>query len=345
MSEIKKATINDVASLAGVSIKTVSRVVNGLPNVAEATRKRVNIAIERLNFRPNLSAQRLASRRSYILALLYDNPSANYLFNIQSGVLESCNARGYDLLVHPCDHTNPDLADEVINLQHQGRCDGVVLTPPLSDVRGLISALDKKGTPFIQIAPADRQENYPWVATTDEAASFEITHHLVSLGHRRIAFIRGHPDHKAMATRENGYRRALKDAGISYSRKLVAQGQNSFESGVSAANQLLKKQDPPTAIFAANDDMAAGVISAANDMGLQVPKDLSVAGFDDTPIATQTWPALTTVRQPIREMAQSAARILIERLDSQDKPQLKEIIDARLIVRLSTGTVNAVLRQ
>ncbi len=342
MTQIRKATINDVAALAGVSIKTVSRVVNKQANVRDITRRKVNRAIEHLDYRPNLSARQLASRRSFILALLYDNPSANYLLNVQDGVLASCNARGYDLLVHPCDHKNPEIANEVISLQQQGRCDGVVLTPPLSDEPSLISALETKGTPFVPIAPAIRQDNHPWVATTDEAASYEITQHLISLGHRKIGFIRGHPDHKAMATREDGYLRALKAAGIQASEKYIIQGYNSFESGVSAAKKLLGKDDSPSAVFAANDDMAAGVVSVANNLGIRIPAALSVAGFDDTPIATQTWPSLTTIRQPIREMAESAARILIDRLDATHQPQLREIIDARLVVRQSTGPAKTV---
>ncbi len=337
ISTTKKATIDDVAALAGVSIKTVSRVINEEPNVRKETRDRVKVAIERLNYRPNFSARRLAAKRSYIVALLYDNPSANYLFNIQSGVLAACGEHRYDLLVHPCDSRSPGLADEIMDLRDQGRCDGVVLTPPLSDIRSVTRALVERGTPFVQIAPSQRREDYPWVATTDESAGFEITQHLIKLGHKRIAYIQGHPDHEAMATREDGYRRALRESGLAVDKRLVVEGYNSFESGEDAARRLLGRKPRPTAIFAANDDMAAGVLRVARDLGLEVPGKLSVVGFDDTPVAAQTWPALTTIHQPIREMAESAAKILIHRLDSPERNQTKEIIDSRLVVRQSTG--------
>lgn len=342
MTAPRKATIDHVAALAGVSIKTVSRVLNGQPNVKGETRTKVKAAIEQLRYVPNLSARRLASRRTHILALLYDNPSANYLFGIQKGVLATCKARGYDLLVHPCDQKNPDIAEEVINLHEQGRCDGVVLTPPLSDLDNLVSALSEHGTPFILIAPAVECADAPWVVTTDEAAGYEITQHLIALGHSKIGFIKGHPDHKAMTKRELGYRRALRTAGLPLSAELVAQGFNTFESGQSAAKQLLSRSKPPSAVFAANDDMAAGVVYYANSVSMNVPGDLSVAGFDDTPVATETWPALTTIRQPIREMAESAARILIDRLDAADSAVSAETINARLVVRQSTGPARAV---
>ncbi len=337
MSHSQKATIDDVAALAGVSIKTVSRVLNNEANVRQSTREKVNLAISRLDYRPNLSARRLAARRSYIVALLYDNPSANYLSNIQHGVVTACNASGYDVLVHPCDSTDPRLADEINHLREQGRCDGVILTPPLSDMSELVQSLEDKGTPFIQIAPAVRMDSCSWVATTDEAAGYQITDHLIRLGHRRIGYIQGHPDHKAMATREDGYKRALRAAGLKVDRKLIIAGFNSFESGEAAGRKLLGSTTPPSAIFAANDDMAAGVMKAARDLGLKIPEQLSVAGFDDTPVASQTWPELTTIHQPISEMAEAAAGILIERLDAQEYLQSKQVIDARLIIRQSTG--------
>lgn len=340
MTRGRKATIEDVAALARVSIKTVSRVVNKEPNVRGETREKVASAIARLRYTPNFSARRLAAKRTCILALLYDNPSASYLFKVQSGVLAACKAKGYDLLVHPCDHKSEAVAEEIASLCEQGRCDGLVLTPPLTDMETVTQALRSQDAPFVQIAPALPHDDYSWVTTTDEQAGFDIVRHLIDLGHRNIGFIQGHPDHKAMASREVGYRNALAAAGIKLNEQLIVSGHNSFESGEIAGGKLLGLENRPSAIFAANDDMAAGVMKAARDRGIAVPRHLSVAGFDDTPLATQIWPALTTIHQPIAEMAEKAAAILIDQLSDNLNLQTNKVVNARLIIRDSTGPAN-----
>lgn len=313
-----KATIDDVAALAGVSIKTVSRVVNNEPNVRGATREKVQKAIDKLGYHPSQSARSLASNRSFLIALLYDNPSASYVIDVQNGILSECRPAGYDLLIHPCDHKDPELEQQVVNLIRQSRVDGVVLTPPLSDHGNLIRRLMELHISVVVIAPAQDTMPCSSVMTNDEEAAFSMTSRLLEKGHKRIGYILGHPDHKAMANRFQGYKKALMYQGIPVDQRLVVQGMNSFESGYYAAEKLLLSANPPSAIFASNDDMAAGAIKLAHKLGKKIPGDVAVAGFDDIPAAEQIWPGLTTVRQPIAAMAQQAAQLLLLQLKSTE---------------------------
>ncbi|WP_020209087.1 LacI family DNA-binding transcriptional regulator [Gilvimarinus chinensis] len=334
-----KATIDDVAALAGVSMKTVSRVVNNEPNVRASTREKVQAAINELDYRPSQSARSLAANRSYVLGLLYDNPSANYVIDVQEGALQTCRRAGYDLLIHPCRHTEPELADEVLALVRQGRVDGLILTPPVSDMTELVDGLVSAGVPFVRLSPTENKSACPYVQTNDQEAAYDMTCRLLELGHKRIGFIAGHPDHKAVAERYQGYLAALKESRIKPSPELVAQGYNSFDSGRECAKVLLDLPEPPSAIFASNDDMAAGVIKEAHHRRLSIPGALSVAGFDDTPVAHQIYPSLTTVSQPIEEMASKAAELLIKQLKGKAVQMPAAIMSCRILVRESTGEV------
>lgn len=306
-----RTRIEDVAEAAGVSMKTVSRVLNHEPNVREETRLRVQEAVARLQYRPNHSARSLAGQRSYVVTFAYDNPSLNYLMEIQGGMLEACRAQHYNLLLAPLTYGDPGSLDEIDELlQHYGS-DGIVLIPPLTDDLALLAHLDKRGIPFASIAPRAGNGRFG-VSLDDEAAVRELIAHLVALGHRRIAHIQGHPDHGASEWRLEGYRQGLAAAGIDYRPDWVVPGEFTFESGKRAAEQLLDLDDRPTAIFSANDDMAAGVLRVAAQRGLSVPGDLSVCGFDDVPIARHVTPALTTVRQPTRDMGRIATMELLK---------------------------------
>lgn len=334
---MSRATIADVARAAGVSIKTVSRVANNEPNVREGTRAKVLKVIADLNYRPNPSARSLASRRSYLVGLLYDNPSTSYLVNIQEGALRASRATGYGLIIHPCVYKDPNLASELKMMIAQSKVDGLVLTPPLSDMTSVIKLLEEMGMPFARVAPADRSDTDRAIYTNDAEACAEMTMYLHSLGHEDIAFIIGHPDHGAVAQRFDGYRAGMKQCGLTVREDAVAQGYNSFESGVTCAQQLLNSTKRPTAIFASNDDMAAGVMHTAHEMGLEIPGDLSVAGFDDIPLASYLWPSLTTVRQPIRRMAALATELLLEKLGARDNGEIDSVVKSELVIRESTG--------
>lgn len=326
--------IEDVAEAAGVSMKTVSRVLNQEPNVREETRNRVQAAVEKLQYKPNPSARSLAGQRAYVVALIYDNPSSNYLMEVQGGVLDACRASHYNLVLGPVAYDHPDCIAHVVDLIQHSRSDGLVLTPPLTDNVKLLAHLDALGVPFASISPRTPRGRVG-VTLDEHGAVFEMVCHLISLGHRRIGHIKGHPDHGASEWRHAGYREALKRAGIAYDPALVVDGEFSYDSGVRGADKLLDLADPPTAIFAANDDTAAGVIRAAGKRKLVVPDDLSVCGFDDTPISRQIFPQVTTVRQPTREMGRIAT---LELLKAIRDPNAGEMMHMSYALQLREST-------
>lgn len=310
--------IEDVAAAAGVSMKTVSRVLNDEPNVAIATRERVQAAVDKLGYRPYQSARVLAGSRSYLVGLLYDNPSTNYLMEVELGALDTCLAHHYHLMMIPLKYDGGEVAGQLESLLGQTRIDGVLLTPPLTDTPELLAALETMQVPWASLS-ARRANQRIGVTIDEQGAAREMVAHLVELGHRRIAHIRGHPAHGASDWRMAGYRQGLEAAGLPIVPELIVEGLFSFDSGHAATQQLLDLAQPPTAIFAANDDMAAGAISAICERGLSVPSDVSVCGFDDTPIATHIYPALTTVRQPSREMGRVAAQELLRAVRSPEE--------------------------
>ena len=336
----KKATIQDVAELAGVSIKTVSRVVNKESSIRDVTRNKVLKAIDKLQYTPNLSARGLAGHHSFLLALLYDNPSANYILDVQNGALKECRNEGFDLLIHPCEASSNDLFDDVSLLVRKSRVAGLILTPPLSDMVELQKKLLRAGIPFARVAPANHDDISPYVYCDDETAACRMTEHLLSLGHTNIGFIKGHPDHGASQLRLEGYKKALQQADLRINRKLIRQGRFDFASGVRCTKELMTIDSPPTAIFACNDDMAAGALFAAHQMNISVPKQLSVVGFDDTPVAVQVWPALTTVKQPIRDMAEAATAALIASF--RKASNTKSLIEFECTLQLRDSTAKAV---
>lgn len=335
--KLRRTTIDEVARAAGVSIKTVSRVTNNEPNVRESTRARVEEAIASLNYQPDPAARSLASRRTYLVGLLHDNPSASYLVNIQNGALRASRDVGYNLLLHPCTYRSPDLKDDIERMIRRTHVEGLVLTPPLSDLREVRELLDGLAVPYVCVAPADELPRDRSVHTNDAEISAEMVRYLHSLGHREIGFIVGHPDHGAVLLREQGYRRAMQELGLEIKPGHVIQGFNTFESAIQRAPELLRRDDRPTAIFASNDEMAAGVIHVAHNMQLDVPGEVSVAGFDDIALAQQLWPALTTVRQPVEEMAQAAMQLLLNRLTVAEEAPAQQDIPAELVIRDSTS--------
>ena len=341
----RRPTIEDVASLAGVSIKTVSRVVNREPNVRESTQEKVDRAIEQLGYKPNPSAQNLASHRARLIVLIYDDPSAysapssGYIVHLQEGALKACRERGFELLIFPCNFRDPDVGDEIRELMDRARPSGIILAAPLSNMPVIVDAVRATDVPCVRLSTGSENGKEYGVATNDREFSAEMTRYLASLGHERIAFIKGDKNAKAVCNRFDGYRDGLQQSGIEYSDELVAEGDNSIGAGEQCAEQLLRLEPRPTAIFSANDDMAAGAVRAANRMGISIPHDLSIAGCDDISLAQQIFPSLTTIRQPLRSMAEAAAKALIDRSRGQPpEPQL-DVIPAKIKVRESTGPV------
>jgi LacI family transcriptional regulator len=332
---IKRPTINDVARIAGVSIKTVSRVFNQEPNVRPSTRDKVITAAETLNYRPNQSARQLASDVTFVIGMLYDNPNSSYVTDVQYGSLQVCREYGYNLLIHPCHADSPDLIREIIGLQHQ--VDGLIVLQPLSDHHELNRALLDHSIACVRVSQRPFAP-FPWISVGDKEAADQMTEYLLNLGHRRIGFIVGHPEHGSSHDRLAGYRNALERHNIPYGTSLIEQGQFDFESGYSCAQRLLASTPRPTAIFASNDPMAMGVLSAAHEIGIDVPRELSVAGFDDSPLARHAWPPLTTVRQPITEVARLATEVLMHQLRGRSERVSDHRLKADLVCRASTAS-------
>lgn len=337
---MKAPTIVDVAREAGVSIKTVSRVLNHEPGVHESTRDQVLKVVEALRYRPKQSARSLAGGRSFLIGLLYYDPSAVFVGSVQQGATLRCRELGYHLVVESLHNDAPDLRQQIDRMVMALRPDGMILTPPLCDNPEVLSALRESGTPCVLMSPERDLRGVPSVRMDDVHAAEEITNLLLSLGHERIAFISGPPDQSASALRYEGFVNALRAHGLAPDAELLAPGAFTFESGREAAHQLLSRRRRPTAVFASNDDMALGVLAAAQRLGLLVPGELSVVGFDDSPTAALVWPPLTTVRQPVAEMARAAVEMLVsvQRPDmaALEEDELHKVLPHELIVRDST---------
>ena len=330
-----RVRIEHVAEAAGVSMKTVSRVLNREPNVREDTRERVLQAVEKLKYTPSISARSLAGNRSYLIALLYNNPSANYVMGVIGGVLAACEVAQYNMMLCPLETDGPKLVAGIESLVARSRPDGLVLTPPLTDAPALLKRLAELKTPYASISPKAYKRGAA-VAMDETQAACDMVTHLAALGHRRIAHIVGHPAHGASGWRLTGYRLGLERAGLEYDPALVVPGEFSFESGTQGAQQLLDLKRRPTAVFAANDDMAAGVVRVALERGLRVPDDLSVCGFDDTPMSTQIFPPLTTVHQPTHDMGRIATMELLATLQNPSSGRMLHVPHTRQL-RASTG--------
>lgn len=309
MSE--RSNIRDVAARAGVAVKTVSRVLNGHPYVSVETRAKVEEAMRALDFRPSVAARILSGAKSNQIALIYDNHSPYYMFQIQTGCWEFCRANNVRLLAQPVDVADPLVGEQVRGLVTETHVDGIILSSPVTDCDPVLRALESLDIPFVRISPGTNHALTSSVFMDDAQAADDMTTYLINAGHRRIGFIKGHQNHMASDDRLFGYRRALDRAGLPYDPVLVCEGEFDFDSGVRGGRALLDQSNRPTAIFASNDDMAAGVLAVAHDRGINVPAELSVAGFDDTTLARTVWPPLTTIHQPMIELARTATEILI----------------------------------
>lgn len=330
-------TMVDVARMAGVSVKTVSRVVNEEPYVQDQVRTRVRTAILELGYVPSASARTLRSRRSYTLALMSHTDISNYVNAIQFGATLACQAQGYQMrvvLTEPEDRRDEVALTRLLDQAFpNGDPEGVILVAPLSGDPIVDAVFRKRNIRAVRIGPLETGLEGMNVGVDEREASEELVKRLIALGHRRIGFIRGREDQTATKVRYEGYVRALKAAGIGVKDELVVPGVFMFDSGRVAGARLLDLAERPTAIFAANDDMAAGVIAEARLRGIDVPSQLSVVGFDDSEIAEKMQPALTTVRQPLLEFGQTAVNCLVEAITRDVDPFQVVHLDYRLIER------------
>ncbi|MCW3835719.1 LacI family DNA-binding transcriptional regulator [Sphingomonas canadensis] len=342
-------TVQDVARAAGVSAMTVSRVVNGGTNVRATTRAAVLEAIERLNYSPNSAARSLAAGEAMRIGLLYSNPSDAYLSQFLIGALAAARRAGCHLVLEACESERSDEQAEATRRFAATDVEGVILPCPLAEAAPVQAELLSADIPAVSVAIGVPPAGSLNVRIDDYGAAAAMTRYLLGLGHRRIGFIRGNPNQSASLERYRGFCAALEEAGLDVADMPVEQGYFTFRSGIIATERLLDRGDPPTAIFACNDDMAAAAVGVAHRRGMNVPQDLSIVGFDDTQLATTVWPELTTIRQPTAAMAETALNLLLAHLRalrSGETPRFEEqVLDYELVVRESSGPPPAVVSE
>ncbi|MDP4527522.1 LacI family DNA-binding transcriptional regulator [Alkalimonas delamerensis] len=340
-----KVTINDVAKQAGVSIKTVSRVMNNEPSVRKDTFDKVMAAINELHYQPNAAARNLASTRSYSIGYIYDNPNAYYIIDMQKGLLDSCKKHGYELLIHPTNAKSPGIVDEVKELVTKSRLAGLILTPPFSEMPHIAEALEDMKVDFVRIVSGSTPSPgvHNCVLIDDFTAAFKITNHLLELGHTDIAFLCGDEEHSSSGERLAGFKAALTKRGLTVNPKYIVPGHYSFESGVEGAKKLMALPKRPSAVFACNDEIAAGALFSARLMNIRIPDELSIAGFENSPFSRQTWPPLTTAHQPNSTIASQAAELLFKHTrPNANKAQIQAqpVFIPELLVRESTSPLD-----
>lgn len=310
---MKAITITDVARRAGVSPKTVSRVINGEAHVRAEIREIVTRVVAEMNYRPNVFARGLSSSRSFLIGLFFDDPASSYASSIQRGALERARARGRHLVIEPVTFDRSDWQERLDDTLLGLRLDGAILTSPICDRTDLIEAFERHDVPVVRIAPGSDLDRTPQVRMDDRAAARKMTEHLLSLGHRDIAFVLGNPQHSATERRWLGFQDAMTAVGLTPDPRRVIQGDFKFRSGLEAADVLFGVEPHPTAVFASNDEMALGVLVAAMRNQIAVPRSVSIVGFDDAEIARMAWPQMTTIHQPNFEMGAAAIDMLIDR--------------------------------
>lgn len=329
----KSATLTEVALRAGVSVITASRALRGESNVAEPTRKKVLIAARELDYTPDVVAQTMRGGYSKLIGVFLMGFRSHVHHELLVGIDREANLRGYDLMV--LNAANYDTGrtagvDTMLKL-----CDGVMWLLPNASHK-LMGKLERSTLPCVLINYA-RPSDMPVVIGANHVGARNLVNHLIELGHREIAFVAGTPYSGQSMERQRGYEEALREAGIAVRTEFVANGDFVYESGIAATRSLLALPDPPTAIFCANDSMAMGALHAALALGLQVPADVSVCGFDDVPSAATMMPALTTVRQPLDDIGVRAVDELIGLIGGRVRAASRTELPARLVIRGSTG--------
>lgn len=334
------ATIYDIAARTGVSKSTVSRVLTNNKSVDPETRALVLKAMKDLRFSPNTAARSLSTRSEVRIGLVYSNPSVAYFTELLMGALEGSSRNGAHLVVDRSEAGNLGVAYESVRNLVKDGLEGIILATPLSEEGRLIRELMEQGVSVVGVGTSGVRTDVSCVDVDNYRAAYEMTKYLIHLGHENIGFVKGHPDLPSSKMRFQGVKAALKEAGSGSTRPIFVQGYNTFRSGMDAADQILLNGTSVTAIFASNDDMAAGVMSMAHRKGLSVPQDVSVVGFDDT-IAGIVWPELTTIRQPIAEIGATAIDIIVENIRlirAGSTPNIKNhLIEHTLMLRESAA--------
>jgi len=337
----RNSTIDDVAKAAGVARVTVSRVLNNVANVRPETRQRVQRAVAALGYSVNHQARALASGSSRQIMLVHAHdperePNSYYHAGLELGALRACSSLGFDLITRAIDPHVGDPWRLLAPLVDRERPIGLVLSPPLSDDAELLRSLQRAGVGVVAISAGEgARELASTVGIDERAGGRAVCEHLIALGHRQLGFVKGPPDHLAAVLRYDGFVDAMRAANL-HSAPWNAEGDFTFKSGVEATEKLLRESNGVTALACANDDMAAGAMLAFHRAGLEIPSAISVTGFDDAPMSEIIWPPLTTVRQPIKDLAERAVHLLFETNGSVQR----EEIPHSLIVRESTAPPN-----
>jgi LacI family transcriptional regulator len=336
-NKTKAPTINDVAALAGVSKRTVTRVINRSARVKEATRTKVEDVIEQLNFVPNRQARGLAAQRSFLLGLVYDVPTL-FVNNIQRDILRNIEDEGYELVVHACDHPGERLAENITRFVNRAHLDGVIILPPVSDVDGLGKELEKAGCKYVRVTSEISDATSRLVVTDYLSAISDMARHLVDLGHREFGLITGPSSHLSSHKRRESFVQALESLGVELASDMAIEGEYTFDSGVRAAKELLSRENRPTAIFAANDEMAFGVLKVAHQLGIRIPEDLSLVSFDGTPFSNFAVPTLSTIIRQTEQMAGLVTqKLLVQVNDDDTEESFQTMVSPQFVARESTG--------
>jgi LacI family transcriptional regulator len=334
------ATIKDVARLAGCSIKTVSRVINEEPYVTPELRARVLAAIRTAGYTPNITARRLVKQQSYSLCVLIYPGFYQAASAVLSPIMDIGYEENYDFFIQPYFAAQARSRTKLVTLIGERRFDGFVVTPPCDADDFVADLITTYKIPLVQINPYHNNDRIPFVAGNDELGAYLMTEHLLELGHRRIAFLMGPRDLRTCCDRLKGYQSALREHGLDDMPDLVEDCELSFEGGFAAAHRLLEERpraERPTAIFAGNDEAAYGVLFAVQEMGVSVPQQLSVCGYDDFAVSRFIWPGLTTVHQPAEKLLDLAARLLIQLVKGEAIPERQAIVQPHLALRGSTA--------
>ena len=336
----RRPTLAMVAEMCGVSLPTVSKVLNGRPDVANATRARVEEALRQHNYIPPGSRRAATSAQTRTVELVFDDIISSYATEVLHGVTDAGDELGVDVVVRrlPSASTRPPRSETAWarRLADAGRKGLIVVTSELTPRQ--LTAFDRAGLSLVVIDPVNLpRSDVVSIGATNWTGGLAATDHLIRLGHRRIAFVGGPAASSPSRARLHGYRAALESSGIDPDPDLVRDGMFDFLSGLTAGGELLDSPDPPTAVFAASDPTAIGVVAAAQARGLRIPGDLSIVGFDDTYLTVMSTPALTTVRQPLRDMGRVALRTLLRLMAGEPVDSHHVELATTLVVRESTG--------
>lgn len=338
-------TIKHVAAEVGVSLQTVSRVINNGPNVRPELKRRVQDAIDRLGYVPSIAAQRMGGSRSYLILAINDRErtiadwrarqGTDWVDQMLLGGMLMCAEHGYRMILELVDTHNDHVERELLAAIASLQPDGIILTPPHSDNPQIVAFLDRQNIPFARIGS---KENGAGIAVSmdDEGSAKAATRYLVEHGHRRIGFIAGSAQYNLSGWRIDGWQSAMTEAGFPTDGHLET-GDFSYLSGEKAARQLLEKTPRPTAIIASNDQMALATLEVARSLGLNVPEDLSIISFDNTPLVHFTQPPLTAIDQPISATASKAVELIIAAQKGEEKPKKLTIISAEIVERGSVA--------